>query len=241
MSWRLFFRRASWSRERARELASYLEIETAENVARGMTVRDAEAEARRKLGNRTSIQEEIYRMNTVMWLDDFWQDLRHAARTLRLSPGFACVAVLSLALGTGANTAIFQLLDAVRLRSLPVRDPQSLVEVRIAGGNRGMGLNDGLYGQLTRPIFNELKKESHSITGLFAWSPDEVHIGRGSDLRRAQAVYVTGDFFPTLGVTARQGRLLLPEDESACPATRAVVSYSYWQNEMGGRPLDGST
>ena len=240
MSWRRFIRRAWWNRERARELASYLEIETAENVARGMTARNAEAEARRKLGNRTSIQEEIYRMNTVTWLDDLWQDLRHAARTLRLSPGFACVAVLSLALGVGANTAIFQLLDAVRLRSLPVRDPQSLVEVRIVGGNRGMGLNDGLYGQLTRPIFNELKKKSRGLAGLFAWSPDEVRIGRGSDLRRVPAVYVTGDFFPTLGVTARQGRLLLPEDESACPTTRAVVSYSYWQNEMGGQPLDGA-
>ena len=240
MVWRRFFRRGWWSRERARELASYLEIETAENLARGMTVQDAKAEAGRKLGNRTSIQEEIYRMNTVMWLDDFWQDLRHAARTLRLSPGFACLAVLSLALGTGANTAIFQLLDAVRLRSLPVRDPQSLVEVRIAGGNGGMGLNDGLYGQLTRPIYYELKKEAHGLAGLFAWSPREVGVGRGSDLRRVHAVYVTGDFFPTLGVTARQGRLLLPEDESACPATRAVVSYSYWKNEMGGRELDGA-
>ncbi|HEY3456394.1 MAG TPA: ABC transporter permease [Bryobacteraceae bacterium] len=192
------------------------------------------------LGIGTSIQEEIYRMNTVTWLDDFWQDLRHAARTLRQSPGFACVAVLSLALGTGANTAIFQLLDAVRLRSLPVRDPQSLVEVRVVGGVRGMGLNDGLYGQLTRPIFNELKKESRGLAGLFAWSPDEAHVGRGSNMRRVQALYVTGDFFPTLGVTARQGRLLLPEDESACPATRAVVSYSYWQNEMGGGQLDGA-
>ncbi len=241
MSWRRFLQRGWWHRERMDELASYLEIEIAENVARGMNLRDAQSEARRKLGNRTLIQEEIYRMNTVDWLDNAWQDLRHAVRLLRLSPGFAAVAILSLALGTGANTAIFQLVDAVRLRSLPVHDPRRLVEVRIAGGNQRMGLNDGLYGQLTRPMFNELKKETRAITDLFAWSPREVRVGRGNDLRRVDALYVTGDFFQALGVTARQGRLLLAEDEGACPATRAVVSYSYWKNEMRSRELDGAT
>lgn len=240
MSWRRFLKRGWWNQERARELASYLEIETAENIARGMTRRDAESEARRKLGNRTLIQEEIYWMNTLHWCDDFWQDLRHAARVLRLSPGFALVAILSLALGTGANTAIFQLVDAVRLRSLPVHDPKGLVEVRIAGANRGMGLGNGLYGQLTRPIFQELKK-SRVLTGLFAWTPEDARVGRGKDLRRVDALYVTGDFFSTLGITPRQGRLLLAEDESACPATRAVVSYLYWQNELGGRELNSAT
>ena len=86
MSWRRFLRRGWWSGERARELASYLEIEIAENIARGMTARDAESAARRKLGNRTLIQEEIYRMNTLHWFDDAWQDLRYAARLLCLSP-----------------------------------------------------------------------------------------------------------------------------------------------------------
>src|SRR3954469_1860207 len=112
-----------------------------------------------------------------------WQDFRHAMRLLRLSPGFALVAILSLVLGTGANTAIFQLVDAVRLRSLPVHDPKSLVEVRIAGGNQGMGLNDGAYGQLTRPIFEELRKCRRTLSGLFAWSADDVRVGRGNEIR----------------------------------------------------------
>lgn len=244
MSWRQFLRllrRGWWSNERARELASYLEIEIAENIARGMTAQDAESAARRKLGDRTLIQEEIYRMNTLHWFEDAWQDLRHATRLLRLSPGFALVAILSLALGTGANTAIFQLVDAVRLRSLPVHDPRSLVEVRIAGGNQQMGLGDGPYGQLTRPIFQELKKEPRGLAGLFAWSAEDARVGRGNDLRRVRTLYVTGDFFSTLGVRARRGRLLLPEDEAACPVSRAVVSYSYWQNQMGGRDLDNAT
>jgi predicted permease len=241
MSWRRFLRRGWWSGERARELASYLEIEIAENIARGMTARDAESAARRKLGNRTLIQEEIYRMNTLHWFDNAWQDLRYAARLLWLSPGFALVAILSLALGTGANTAIFQLVDAVRLRSLPVQDPKSLVEVRIAGGNHGMGLNDGVYGRLTRPIFEELRKGPQTLSGLFAWSADNVRVGRGNEIRRMRGIEISGNFFATLGVRAHRGRLLLPEDEGACPASRAVVSYSYWQNEMGGRDLDGAT
>jgi len=241
MSWRRFLRRGWWSRERARELASYVEIEIADNLARGMSASDAESAARRKLGNRTLIQEDIYRMNTLHWLEDAWQDLRHAARLLRLSPGFALVAILSLALGTGANTAIFQLVDTVRLRSLPVHDPKSLVEVRIAGGNVGMGLNNGAYGQLTRPIFEELSKGQQPLSGLFAWSAGDVRVGQRNEIRRARGIEVSGNFFSTLGIRAQQGRLLLPEDEAACPSSRAVVSYSYWQNEMGGRGLDAAT
>ena len=132
MSIRRFFRRAHWDDERARELDAHLSIEIDDNIARGMTPRDARDAARRKLGNITLVREDIYQMNTISLLDSAWRDLKYGARLLRLSPGFAIVAILSLALGVGANTAIFQLLDAVRLRTLPVKDPQQLVEVRIA-------------------------------------------------------------------------------------------------------------
>ena len=121
MSWTRFFRRRRWDEERARELESYLAMETDENVARGMGREEARDAARRKLGEPLRIREEIYRMNTLGLLDSLGQDLRYGARILRLNPGFAAVAILSLALGVGANSAIFQLLDAVRLRLLPVR------------------------------------------------------------------------------------------------------------------------
>jgi hypothetical protein len=150
MSWRRFLKRRWWDDERAREIAEYLETETADNIVRGMPPAEAAAAARRKFGNPGLVREEIYRMNTIGWLESTWQDLRYAARTLRLSPGFATVAIVSLALGIGANTAIFQLLDAVRLRSLPVQNPQELAEVKIVGGNHGMGMNQQ-YGELTRP------------------------------------------------------------------------------------------
>src|SRR4051794_18693333 len=119
MGWSRFFRRRYWDDERARELEAYLAIETDDNIARGMTPRAARLAAERKLGNRTLVREEIYQMNTIGLLDSAWRDLNYGARLLRLNPGFAVVAILSLALGVGANTAIFQLLDAVRLRTLP--------------------------------------------------------------------------------------------------------------------------
>src|SRR5215470_8303562 len=145
MSWRRFLRRRWWDEERAREIDSYLEIETAENIARGMTPAEAYAAARRKFGNPVLVREVIYDMNSIAWLENFWRDLRYGARLLRLSPGFALVGIVSLALGIGANTAIFQLLDAVRLRSLPVQNPQELAEIRIVGGNGGMGINPSGY------------------------------------------------------------------------------------------------
>jgi predicted permease len=171
-----------------------------------------------------------------------WADIRYAGRSLRRSPGFAVVAVLSLALGVGANTAIFQILDAVRLRSLPVRNPHELAEVRIAGGNSGMGLNSGPYGRLTRPIWEALRDHQQAFSGAFAWSASGVRVGPITDFRRAKGLRVSGEFFDVLGVQPWRGRLLTREDEAAaCPTSRAVVSYGYWQREMGGRDLTPGT
>jgi len=238
MSWRRFLQRDRWDRERAMEIASYLEAETAENLARGMTPAEAAAAAHRKFGNPLLIREEIYLMNSVGWLDSAWQDLRYAARVLRLSPGFAAVAILSLALGIGANTAIFQLLDSVRLRSLPVPHPEELAEVRIVGGNRGMGVSDGRYAQLTMPLWQAIQARQQGFSSMFAWSQDDLRIGHGAESRPANGIVVSGDFFKALSVYPWRGRLLSQEDvDGPCPAGtgHAVVSYGYWQTVMGGR------
>jgi predicted permease len=238
MRWRKVLRRGWWDRERAREIEAYLEAETAENIDGGMNPADAAAAARRKFGNPVLVREEIYRMNTIGWAESAWQDLRYGARVLRMSPGFTCVAILSLALGIGANTAIFELLDAVRLRSLPVRDPQQLADVRIMGGNQGMGLNAGPYARLTRPIWYEIRRQQETFSGVFAWGRDDVLIKRGPDLQRARALLVSGEFFGVLGVKPWRGRLLETADaDGACPESNAVVSYAYWQTQMGGRDL----
>jgi putative ABC transport system permease protein len=232
-------RRRYWQDERAWELQSYLEIETAENLARGMAPQEARRAAHRKLGNPAIIREEIYEMNTLGWLEALWQDMCFGWRLLAKNPGFTAVAILSLALGIGANTAIFQLLDAVRLRSLPIPRPQELADIQIAGGNHGLGINNGFYAQLTRPLWWEIRASHQPFSGVFAWGMDDLLVGHGRDVRHASGLRVSGEFFPVLGIQPWKGRLLLAEDEGPCPASTAVVSYAYWMSKMGGRSLTG--
>jgi predicted permease len=168
------------------------------------------------------------------------QDLRYACRVLLRMPGFAATAILTLALGIGANTAIFQLIDAVRLRPLPIRSPGELARIQIVGGNGGFGLNPGQYGGLTTPIWRELESHQQAFSGMFAWSAWTMGVGDRSDLRRVSGLRVSGGFFRVLGIDAWRGRLIEPADETTCPSPRVVLSHAYWQRELGGRELDRS-
>ena len=238
MSWTRFFRRSRWDEERARELESYLAIETDENIARGMTPSAARDAARRKLGNATLVREEIYQMNTVTLVDSAWRDLTYGARLLRLNPAFAVVAILSLALGIGANTAIFQLLDAVRIRTLPVKSPEALVEVRIAdpvGGRTGQF--SGRRPSLTNPLWEQIRDRQQVFSEVFAWSGVGFDLTTSGEARTAQGLWVSGDFFNGLGVPALIGRTLRADDDRrGCAAPAAVLGYGFWQREYGGDP-----
>ena len=169
------------------------------------------------------------------------QDLRYAARVLLRMPGFAATAILTLALGIGANTAIFQLIDAVRLRPLPVRKPGELARIQIVGGNGGFGLNPGGYPQLTRPIFRELADHQQAFSGVFAFSAWHMGVGERSDLRRVKGLRVSGEFFRVLGVDAWRGRLIEPTDETTCPSRRVVLSHAFWLRELGGPEIERNT
>ena len=170
------------------------------------------------------------------------QDLRYAVRVLLRTPGFFVTALLTLALGIGATTAIFQLLDAVGLRQLPVPATHELAEVRIVGGNQGFGINPGYYGELTRPVWNEIRAHQEAFSGVFAWGTRELRTGQGADLRRASGIEVSGEFFSVLGIRPWRGRLLQPEDTDApCQASRAVVSHAFWQAQLNGRELTPDT
>ena len=130
------------------------------------------------------------------------QDIRHAFRTLRRDRTFALTVLVTLALGIGANTAIFQLIEAVALRNLPVAAPEQLAGVRIAGGNRGFGITTGAYGQLTRPIWFELRRNQQAFSSLFAWNNGRSRVGDLPELRTVSALYVSGDMFGThIGTT----------------------------------------
>src|SRR5512142_3091944 len=132
-----------------------------------------------------------------------WQDLRYAARLLRTSPGFAMVAVLSLALGIGANTAIFQLLDAVRLRLLPVKDPQQLAEVVVNSHQKGLTGNfAGRHIQLTYPLYGQIRAAQRGFSALAVWGSTRFSLTSSAKRRPAEGLWVSGNFFDVLGVPA---------------------------------------
>jgi putative ABC transport system permease protein len=238
MIFRRFRRRREWDEERRHEMEAHIDIETDDNVARGMSRQEARTAACRKFGNLTLVREDIYRMNTVTLLENVWHDLAYGSRQLRRNPSFAVVAVLSLGLGIGANTAIFQLLDAVRLRSLPVKNPQELAEVRVFAGMSGrVGSFSTRYPFLTYPEWELLKARQQVFSGVFAWAPDQLNLATGGQARWAQAVYVSGDYFRVLGVVPELGRVLSASDDNrACGSEAAVISHAFWQREFGGQP-----
>jgi predicted permease len=233
-----FLRRDRWDDERARELESYLDEETAENIARGMTPADARAAARRKLGNTARIREEIYDMNSLGFVETLWQDLRYGLRLLRRNPTFAVVAILTLALGTGANTAIFQLVNAIRLRSLPVEHPEQLAEIRIVKSPHGRtGQFNGRWPMLSYPLYQKIRAEQRVFTDIVAWGSRTFDLAQGGEVRPADAMWVSGNFFDGLGVRPAVGRLLSPADDvKGCGAPGVVLGYPFWQREYGGDP-----
>jgi putative ABC transport system permease protein len=158
-------------------------------------------------------------------LDAVLQDLRYAIRTLRSSPGFAAVAILSLALGIGANTAIFSLIDSVILKTLPVSHPEELVQVTMA--------NSG--SSFTNPIWEQVRDRQDVFSGIFAYGGGRFNLAAGGEARYADGNFVAGQFFDTLGLHAVLGRTFsMADDKRGCPGT-AVLGYGFWQKEFGGR------
>ena len=167
----------------------------------------------------------------------FWQDIRFGGRMLRKNPGFTIVAVLSLALGIGANAAIFQLLNAVRLRNLPVRAPQELVEVRIPDMTGARGSFSSRYNAVTNPIWEQIRDRQRSFSGVFAWGQQTFNLAQGGEVRSAKALWVSGEFFNALGVTPVAGRLFNSADDTrGCSSPGVVISHPFWQREYGGDP-----
>jgi predicted permease len=168
------------------------------------------------------------------WEDAMIQDVRFGVRMLLKNKGFTAVAITSLALGIGANTAIFQLVDAVRLRTLPVRAPQELVEVRMADMKAARG---GIWRSpsVSYPIWEQILDRQEAFSGVFAWGTDTVNLAPGGEVRNARMLYVSGDFFNTLGVNASLGRLFTTaDDRRGCGAPGIVVSHDFWEREFGG-------
>jgi putative ABC transport system permease protein len=165
-----------------------------------------------------------------------WQDLRYGARLLRLNPGFFTVATLSLALGIGANTAIFQLLDAVQLRLLPVAHPEQLAELVIADNEHCCSGNfSNRRANFTYPQWEQIRDHQQAFSGIFAWGDTRFNLASGGEARYAEGLWVSGEFFKTLGVQPLAGRMITNEDDRrGCGSPGAVISYPFWQREFAG-------
>ena len=232
-----FLRKLSWLGRRRQkeaelreELDFHLEEEAEERRADGLTEEEAGYAARQDLGNYTLVQEDTRAAWGWTLLEQFIQDVRFAFRSLRKSPLFTVVAVLTLAFGIGANTAMFSLMDQVLLQSLPVKHPEQLVLV----AERGIRLGDS-WGDndISYPMYRDFRDGNQVFSGMFCRYPTSVALGYGDRTERALAELVSGSYFPVLGVAAIVGRTLTPDDDRT-PGGHPVVmlSYSFWQNRF---------
>ncbi len=235
-----WFRRRDRDDDLERELRSDLELEAEELRESGMPAEQARYAAALAFGNVTYIKEDVRRTWGGMWLEDFLKDIRHAARDLRKSPGFAATAVLSLALGIGANTAIFTIINAVLLKSLPVRDPEGLV---VLGPARGSGdeigiPRDGSFSLYSYELYKQLRATQvfAAVCALRSSTETDFNIRAAgwSASERGQAKLVSGSYFDVLGVNAVWGRTINASDDSGSAPQVAVVSFRYWKSRLGG-------
>lgn len=234
-------RRSSLDRNIESELSEHLRMRIEANIAKGMSSEEAARNARLRFGNPVVMKERVGAEDATLGLDNFFRDIRYALRGFAKSPAFTAVAILTLALGIGANTAVFQLLDAVRLRSLPIQNPQELSELRIAGGNKGFGVSDNYYSDFTVPMWQEIRRHHDPFSGVFAWRTSGMLLGKRSEGIQIRGLEVSGEFFNVLGIAPWRGRLIQPQDEGACEISKVVASYPFWKSHMGGQAITPNT
>jgi putative ABC transport system permease protein len=211
------------------DIRDFIERETRDNIERGMPPEEARYAALRKFGNVARVKEDTWEVWTFGWLEQLWHDIRYGLRQLRRNPGFTAVAVLTLALGIGANTAIFSLTNAVMLRALPVQQPQELVQAKFHLPQR-----TNLRRTYTNPLWEQVRDHQNVFSGVFAWSPDTFDLANGGQADYVSGTYASGAYFTTLGVRPAVGRLLNRADDiRGCPGA-VVLGYGFWQEHYGG-------
>lgn len=232
--WNNIFRRKQLDHDLAEELEAYVELVAAEKLQAGMDPEEAHAYARRQTGRIDQVVQNVRDVRMGGWLDKLLQDVQFGLRTLAKNPAFSLVAIGTLALGIGANTAMFSLLDQVVLRLLPVSHPEQLVIVRETGNHYGNS-----YGPntISWPMFEDLRDNNQVFSGMFCRFPARVTIGYGDQVGQISAELVSSAYFQTLGVAAVLGRTISHDDDSVPDSKPVVVlSYSFWQSYFDGDP-----
>jgi predicted permease len=195
-------------------------------AAEGMPPKDARAAAERQFGNRTRVRETCRELWTFSAIEALWQDVRYGLRTLAKARAFSAVAIVSLALGIGANTALFSLMDVMLMRELPVKNPQQLVEfIRVSP--------PAMMSNLPYPVFSYFQRDREVLEDIFAISLSRAVVSAGSGAERAQAHLVSRSFFPALGVNALMGRTIGASDDRN---SVAVLSHAFWRRRFGEDP-----
>jgi predicted permease len=244
------------------ELSQYLEDCYEESLARGDSPETANRRTVAELSGHNLLVRELQRIERMAppealetgatrrgnMISDFLRDLRYGARILAKQPVFTLIAVLSLAVGIGANTAIFSLADSVLLRSLPVRDPGALVQLKWAAGDsfgaryNGRATRDELPGlrvatAFTRAMFEQLQSQQRTLTELFAFAPiEQLNVNLNGESEIASGQVVSGGYYNTLGVTPQLGRMLAHNDDRTDAPSVVVLSARYWKQRLGGDP-----
>ncbi len=234
MSWLRFFRRRHADAEVQSEIESYLEEEVAENMARGMAPDEARRQARIKLGSQQRVRETLWRQNSIAAVENAWRNLRYALRLLRRSPGFTATAILVIALGIGANTALFIVVHSVLMKPLPFRDPGRLVDIaetEAYGGTRAQFLVPGAD-------FFDWQKQSHGFEAMALEAQKIYNLsGSGGQLpEQVMAQEASWNLFPMLGVNAALGRVFTESDDSAEASATAVITWGVWKRRYGADP-----
>ena len=231
------FKRKRSAEDFAEEIKAHLALEADELEHEGLSEDEAQWKARREFGNVRSAQERFYLRGRWIALDKLGRDLRFGLRSLRQSPGFAVTAILTLALGIGANTAVFSVMNAVLLRSLPVADPDRLVYLRTSNPPRGTGTIDS-NETFSYPVYDALRKQTPGLSPLMAFVPlsgGKVAVRFGSQPEEAEGDMVNGAFFSGMGVKLPLGRGFSEQDETN-HAPIAVISYNYWTRRFARNP-----
>jgi putative ABC transport system permease protein len=231
MNWFRFIRRGRADAELQQELESYIEITTEEYIARGMGVDEARRAARRKLGNLTRIREEVYEMNTATFVESTMQEIRHSVRMLRLNPAFSMTAILMLALGIGAATAIFSVVNGVLIKPLAYPESGAIVTL---GVSAEFGNGTSRNFPFTPRMFVTFEENNRSFQELGLAAFRQAAITGVGSAENADAVMVTQGVLPVLGVQPALGRWFSPDDDQPGAPETVILSNGYWQRRFGG-------
>src|SRR5580700_48198 len=228
--WHRLLQRKQMEEQLDKELGFHLEQHTADLVARGHDPAEARRQARLALGGEEQVKEQCRDARGARWLEDLGQDLRYSLRTLRQKPGFSAVALATLALGIGATTVMFTVIDGVVLKPLSYPEPDRLVTVH--GRTEKLGEQWGF----SYPEFLDCQRESRSLGPIAAWTYSGATLSEPAPAEYVDGRQISSELFPVLGISLPKGRVFLPEEDRPGARPVIIISYSLWQRRFGASP-----